>query len=444
MNIKLKLLAVFLLSGICAAQAQYVRYSTSIPSISSGSSVPYLIANTPPNSPVLAVCNSPANQLPCTNYATTYTSLGVACSNGAQDTPDPQPSSCQSTGDALGNIGFWVKPGTYDYTVCVGSTNCFGPYTITLGVTQPNNVSNLVNSGVFTNTQPNLYNYSQVGSIGSSTVFGSFGFPYETDAFTGITTLPVGATVHQGNGVAGFGFTDATSSPLGTTANAVGGFFVGEALVSNSAAWGTNSGCSVANSTTGTLCVGNEIDMGAGTNTSPTRFQGLFITGSPWPSTFTPPAGPVMGTLNVASNSGSYIGIAFSGTTGTNPQFPVGIWSARGTAPIGLMLDAACYTGACNSQSIQQGSSNGSTIFTYSQTLNQKGEETLSTTGTGVGIIPPSAIFSALSSSATNGSYLFCSDCTNTADDAHVAGQSCAGSGHGAMAMRQNGAWRCY
>src|ERR1035441_789539 len=121
-----KLSLLFLLVPL--ALGQNVRYSTSFPSVSSTTAVPYLIANTPPNSPVLAVCNSPANQVPCTNYAQVYTSTGAACSNGAQDTPDPQPSACQSTGDAQGNIGFWAPPGRYDYTVCI-ENNCFGPYT---------------------------------------------------------------------------------------------------------------------------------------------------------------------------------------------------------------------------------------------------------------------------------------------------------------------------
>src|ERR1035441_3721756 len=125
-----KLSLLFLLVPL--ALGQNVRYSTSFPSVSSTTAVPYLIANTPPNSPVLAVCNSPANQVPCTNYATVYNSTGAACSNGAQDTPDPQPSACQSTGDAQGNIGWWAPPGRYDYTVCV-SNSCFGPYTVTLG-----------------------------------------------------------------------------------------------------------------------------------------------------------------------------------------------------------------------------------------------------------------------------------------------------------------------
>jgi hypothetical protein len=121
---------------VCASFAQsqtLVRYTAPFPSVSQTSS-PFLVANLPPNSPILAVCKSPANTVPCTNYATTYTGNSTACPNGAQDTPDPGAltSACQPQGDAWGNIGFWAPAGTYDYTVCISNT-CLGPYTVTLG-----------------------------------------------------------------------------------------------------------------------------------------------------------------------------------------------------------------------------------------------------------------------------------------------------------------------
>lgn len=136
MNNKFSITVFAVLLFVCSfARAQNVRYSVSFPSVSSTTTTPFLIANVAPNLPLLAVCNHPANQTPCTNYATTYTSAGVACPNGSQDTPDPQPSSCQSTGDAQGNLGFWAAPGTYDYTVCIQNTvTCDGPYTVTLSL----------------------------------------------------------------------------------------------------------------------------------------------------------------------------------------------------------------------------------------------------------------------------------------------------------------------
>ena len=118
------------------AEAQNVRYSVAFPSISSQYTTPFLVANIPPNSPVVAVCNYPANALPCTNYVTTFTASGAVCPNGAQLTPDPQPSACVSTGDTQSNIGFWAAPAArLAYTVCLqNTTSCFGPYTITLSL----------------------------------------------------------------------------------------------------------------------------------------------------------------------------------------------------------------------------------------------------------------------------------------------------------------------
>ena len=123
--------------NFASAQTQLVRFGPyELPSVSN-LYPPLLQANIPPNSPVLSVCHSPANNgaaHACTNYATTYTGTGTACPNGAQDTPDPGAgtASCQVTGDAQGNLGWWAPPGEYDFTACVGTT-CFGPYTVTAG-----------------------------------------------------------------------------------------------------------------------------------------------------------------------------------------------------------------------------------------------------------------------------------------------------------------------
>lgn len=128
-----KLLLILALFS-AAAFGQNVRYDEPFPSITAQYSTPFLVANIPPNSPILSVCSVPANAVPCTNFVTTFNSAGVPCANGSQDTPQPQPSACQSTGDAQGNIGFWAPPGAYDYTVCIAN-NCFGPYRVTLGGT---------------------------------------------------------------------------------------------------------------------------------------------------------------------------------------------------------------------------------------------------------------------------------------------------------------------
>jgi hypothetical protein len=160
--------SIALLSVACCAQT-YARYSAPFPSVSSINNTAFLVANIAPNLPVLAVCNHPANQVPCTNYATTYTSGGVACPNGAQDTPDPQPSACQGTGDAQGNIGFFAPAGEYDYTVCIqNSVSCFGPYTITLAL---GNGTGLSPGGSSGNLQYN--NAGAFGGVANTSVNGS-------------------------------------------------------------------------------------------------------------------------------------------------------------------------------------------------------------------------------------------------------------------------------
>ena len=165
---------LFLLWALSALPAlgQNVRYDAPYPSVSSQFQTPFLVANVPPNSPTISVCHSPANAVPCTNYVTVYNSVGGACPNGAQDTPQPQPSACQSTGDAQGNIGFWAPPGTYDYTVCIaGTASCFGPYTVTLSfgtsstIPSTNVAPTLTVLNVF--GQPSIsYGSVTIGSIG--------------------------------------------------------------------------------------------------------------------------------------------------------------------------------------------------------------------------------------------------------------------------------------
>jgi len=145
------------------------RYSESLPSISSTTTTPYLVANIPPNSLVLSVCYAPANQgpnIPCTNYATTYNSAGVPCANGAQDTPDPQPSSCQSTADAQGNIAFYAAPGTYDWTACVqNTTTCFGPYRITLAIPDQEGECTMTGGQCPLQTLPFIYTHRPICTV---------------------------------------------------------------------------------------------------------------------------------------------------------------------------------------------------------------------------------------------------------------------------------------
>ena len=124
---------------LCAnfAHAQAVRWDLGAP----GSAGAVLNAGTG-SSPLFAqpnialqFCNHPANAAPCTNLATTYTSItgGVACPTNQQVVLQGS-NTCQSTSDNFGNIGAWVLPNTtcggnlcYDYTLTVNGT-VYGPY----------------------------------------------------------------------------------------------------------------------------------------------------------------------------------------------------------------------------------------------------------------------------------------------------------------------------
>lgn len=82
----------------------------------------------------LNFCSYPANAVPCTNFTQSYTSLtlGTSCPSNAQIVLQGS-STCQATGDALGNLGVYIAAsGTYAYTLTSNGAS-FGPYTVTIG-----------------------------------------------------------------------------------------------------------------------------------------------------------------------------------------------------------------------------------------------------------------------------------------------------------------------
>jgi hypothetical protein len=231
------------------------------------------------------------------------------------------------------------------------------------------------NPGVFTNTQANMYMVSQVGTTGPGPFFLASQGGYMTDAFTGIVTAPAGSTAHEFDGGDFACLTAAVSSPLGANENCVGVYGAGRNQANNTAAWAANFTMGDATGYTGFLAIGNEIDVGLAATSQPTRFQGVFVTGNSlaFSGGGAMASGPVMGTLNVASNSASAYGLALSGTAG-NWQFPVAYWSSKGSAALGIMLDASCYTGACNSQGIQMGGNDGASAHTVGLVANSTGD----------------------------------------------------------------------
>lgn len=81
----------------------------------------------------ISFCNSPANAVPCTNKATTYTgiTLNTPCPTSTQITLATT-STCTATTDLFGNWGVWVAAGTYSFTVQLPAGGYLGPWTVTL------------------------------------------------------------------------------------------------------------------------------------------------------------------------------------------------------------------------------------------------------------------------------------------------------------------------
>lgn len=198
----------------------------------------------------VSVCSSPANGLPCTNYATTYDSAGNACSNSAQDTPAIAGSRCQATTDSQGHPGFWIPAGTYDYTLCTGG-DCRGPFTVTVGsrgssgpiaigptptfdgswpanpslsfsVIRPPDANNSSDFAIWSGQQPTSWvsGNQDVGlAIKSENVFASIGG--KAIAVYGISQGSTGAYQNQGVGGQGTNYLTADGSLIG----AIGGYF---------------------------------------------------------------------------------------------------------------------------------------------------------------------------------------------------------------------------
>jgi hypothetical protein len=83
---------------------------------------------------IISFCNAPANAVPCTNKAATYTNstLAVACPSN-QQVVLAGTSTCVAAADSRGNWGVWAAPGQYEYTVTTANGVSSGPIPVTLG-----------------------------------------------------------------------------------------------------------------------------------------------------------------------------------------------------------------------------------------------------------------------------------------------------------------------
>jgi hypothetical protein len=118
--------------------------------ISAALNTPGVISTVPGS--LISICAHPANGVPCTNKATTYTSitLGTPCSTSTQLVLAGT-STCVANTDPHGNWGAWVAHGTYDFTIELATGQSYGPYTISAGITTGSSFS----SGALTTNGPN-------------------------------------------------------------------------------------------------------------------------------------------------------------------------------------------------------------------------------------------------------------------------------------------------
>lgn len=98
----------------------------------------------------ISFCASPANAVPCTNKATTYTdqTLTSPCATSIQVVLATT-TTCVGTTDAYGNWGVWAPPGEYEYTITVSGASS-GPYHVTLS--PPSSGTGTIQAGSFNAT----------------------------------------------------------------------------------------------------------------------------------------------------------------------------------------------------------------------------------------------------------------------------------------------------
>jgi hypothetical protein len=315
-----------------------------------------------PSSPVVAnVCTTPEVDANC---CFTDGGLGTHVAN-------PFPS------DGLGNVTFWAAPGKYQVSYsgagvtavtqtvgigCVpGGTGCTG-----LGAqlnaantfTAPQSV---VNPGVFTNTQMNLYATSLINNCSPLAEFQAAQTTanFSSDGFTGCLSLPVSSSVHQGNGGAFYANTFANSS--GRTVNNVAGVYMSARVLGNGGAgWGGNCLVQDANGiTNGNLtCLEADVNI-VGTPSYVRSFLSEICTTcvAGW-------TGTVPGTATAYEIN--HIGVA---------QWPFGVFFTRGTfSNAAMVMDGLNSTAGTSSNRIAfRGYDGGNVLHEASILADQNG-----------------------------------------------------------------------
>lgn len=206
----MKKLLIFLLifvPSLCFGQGQRYGDNSPVTRVYTPSGPIFSSANATIN-----FCTSPANAVPCTNKATTYTSitLGTSCPSNQQIVLAGT-TNCVATTDQYGNWGVWVAAGTYAFTITLATGQSIGPFTVTMtagggGTPASPPASVQVNSG---------------GSFGSLS-----GFSVDSTSTPTVLNLPFSEAITgpaPSADIKQFGATPRTGTPSTTTATTVSG-----------------------------------------------------------------------------------------------------------------------------------------------------------------------------------------------------------------------------
>lgn len=253
--------------------------------------------------------------------------------------PTPTTSPAQNFVDVFSNQSIggnktWLGPQTFSVdNVFLGNNSFAGKQTIT-------------NAGLFTNSQQSNYLSSAVGGINLLTAYSAEqAGNFSTDAVSGGELVPLGALIHQINGVAGYVTSDCDSNSRGHC-NAVGlyGQANDKTVTSNRVGlWGANTVCQL--SGTHGNCTGIEIDMNPGDAlATPDYFVGLVINGlgkATIPPGYSPGANPNGG----GSAAIQIVAPYFFGNG--DYRWPQGLVFSRGSVVgTALQVDAPCLAAA--------------------------------------------------------------------------------------------------
>src|ERR1017187_4270783 len=222
-------------------------------------------------------------------------------------------------------------------------------------------------AGVFTNAQMNEYVQSIVNGCSPNTEFLAYqtGSNPTTDALTACIAIPSGATISQGNAIAGYGSTSVASHP------GVAVYGQMRALVNSASAFGGNfSALDTSGLTTGVKLNGLEVDVvPANAISAYSSWEGLNSV--------------LIARTGISGAFGQAYDVNINNNLGGTATWNFGFRTRDGAAANGILVGALCATGSCSSQASEASALNGGSDVTASWHTDSSGNFVIVPAGTG-------------------------------------------------------------